>query len=45
MNQAKHFPSKDALEAEAVEQAFAQSGRQIYKLTANADDPKSTFLR
>src|SRR5271156_369526 len=39
-----HFPSKDALEAEAVEQAFAQSDRKIYKLTANADDPKSAFL-
>ena len=39
-----HFPSKDALEAEALEQAFAQSGRQIYKLTADANDPKAAFL-
>lgn len=40
-----HFPSKDALETEAMEQAFAQSGRQIYKLTANASDPRSAFLK
>jgi len=39
-----HFPSKDALEAEALEQAFAQSGRLTYKLTANASDPKGAFL-
>ncbi len=40
-----HFASKDALEAEAVEQAFAQSERKIYKLTANASDPKGAFLK
>jgi TetR/AcrR family transcriptional repressor of nem operon len=40
-----HFPSKGALEAEALEQAFAQSGRQIYKLTANASDPKAAFIQ
>jgi TetR/AcrR family transcriptional regulator, transcriptional repressor for nem operon len=39
-----HFPSKGALEAKALEQAFAQSGRQIYKLTANANDQKQAFL-
>jgi len=39
-----HFPSKGALEAEALEQAFAQSSRQIYKLTANASDPKQAFI-
>jgi TetR/AcrR family transcriptional regulator, transcriptional repressor for nem operon len=39
-----HFASKDALEAEALEHAFAQSGRAVYKLTANASDPKATFL-
>jgi TetR/AcrR family transcriptional regulator, transcriptional repressor for nem operon len=39
-----HFPSKDALEAEAVECAFAQSDERTYALTANASDPKRTFL-
>ena len=39
-----HFPSKDALEAEAVERAFAQSDKRIYALTANASDPKRAFL-
>ena len=39
-----HFPSKDALEAEAVECAFAQSDKRIYALTANASDPKRAFL-
>jgi TetR/AcrR family transcriptional regulator, transcriptional repressor for nem operon len=39
-----HFPSKDALEAEAVECAFAQSNDRIHALTANAGDPKQAFL-
>ena len=39
-----HFPSKDALEAEAVERAFAQSDNSIYALTANAGDRKRAFL-
>src|SRR5580704_9669948 len=39
-----HFPSKEALEVEAMGQAFAQSDRRIYKLTADASDPKSAFL-
>ena len=39
-----HFPSKDALEAEAVERAFAQSDNGTYALTANASDPKRAFL-
>jgi TetR/AcrR family transcriptional regulator, transcriptional repressor for nem operon len=39
-----HFPSKDALEAEAVERAFAQSDSRIYALTANVGDPKRAFL-
>ncbi len=39
-----HFPSKDALQAEAVERAFAQSDNRIYALTANAGDPKRAFL-
>jgi TetR/AcrR family transcriptional regulator, transcriptional repressor for nem operon len=39
-----HFPSKEALEAEAVECAFAQSDDRIYALTANARDPKRVFL-
>jgi TetR/AcrR family transcriptional repressor of nem operon len=39
-----HFPSKDALEAEALERAFEQSSRYVYKLTADASDPKSAFL-
>jgi TetR/AcrR family transcriptional repressor of nem operon len=39
-----HFPSKDALEAAAVDRAFAQSDRRIYALTANARDPRRAFL-
>jgi TetR/AcrR family transcriptional repressor of nem operon len=39
-----HFPSKDALEADAVEHAFAQSGRRVYALTAEAKDRKQAFL-
>jgi TetR/AcrR family transcriptional regulator, transcriptional repressor for nem operon len=39
-----HFPSKNALEAEAVEHAFAQSERRIYALTAKASDKKRAFL-
>src|SRR5579864_8406171 len=39
-----HFPSKEALEAEAVECAFAQSGRRVYALTAEARDKKQAFL-
>ncbi len=39
-----HFPSKDALEAEAVACAFAQSDKRIDALTAHASDPKRAFL-
>src|SRR5215469_3795156 len=39
-----HFPSKDALEAAAVERAFAQADTRIYALTADADDAKQAFL-
>jgi len=39
-----HFASKEALEAEAVESAFAQSNKRIYALTGNARDPKRVFL-
>ena len=39
-----HFPSKDALVAEAVERAFAQSDNRIYALRANAGDPGRAFL-
>jgi TetR/AcrR family transcriptional regulator, transcriptional repressor for nem operon len=39
-----HFPSKGALEAEAVEHAFAQSDRRIYALTAQVSDKKQAFL-
>ena len=39
-----HFASKEALEAEAVERAFAQSDNRIYALTTNARDPKRAFL-
>ena len=39
-----HFPSKDALEAEAVERAFTQSDNRFYALTANAGDPRRVFL-
>ena len=39
-----HFASKEALEAEAVERAFAQSDNRIYALTTNTRDPKRAFL-
>ena len=39
-----HFPSKDVLEAEAVERAFVQSDKGIYALTADASDPTRAFL-
>jgi TetR/AcrR family transcriptional repressor of nem operon len=39
-----HFPSKEALEAEAVDRAFAQSDSRVYALTANAGDAKRAFL-
>jgi TetR/AcrR family transcriptional repressor of nem operon len=39
-----HFPSKDALEAEAVECAFTQSDGRIYASRQNAGDPKQAFL-
>jgi TetR/AcrR family transcriptional regulator, transcriptional repressor for nem operon len=39
-----HFASKEALEAEAVERAFAQSDNRIFAMTANARDPKRVFL-
>ena len=39
-----HFASKEALEAEAVERAFEQSGNRMTALTANARDPKRAFL-
>jgi TetR/AcrR family transcriptional regulator, transcriptional repressor for nem operon len=39
-----HFASKEALEAEAVERAFAQSDRRVYALTAEASDKKQAFL-
>jgi TetR/AcrR family transcriptional repressor of nem operon len=39
-----HFASKEALEAEAVERAFAQSDNRIFALTADARDPKRAFL-
>ncbi len=39
-----HFPSKEALEAEAVERAFAQSDRRVYALTSEASDKKQAFL-
>ncbi|MBV8107110.1 MAG: TetR/AcrR family transcriptional regulator [Hyphomicrobiales bacterium] len=39
-----HFPSKEALEAEAVERAFAQSDRRVYALTAEGRDKKQAFL-
>jgi len=39
-----HFASKEALEAEAVECAFAQSNKRIYALTANARDSRRVFL-
>ena len=39
-----HFASKAALEAEAVERAFAQLDNRIYALTANAGDPRRAFL-
>ena len=39
-----HFASKEALEAEAVERAFAQSENRIYALTTNTRDRKRAFL-
>jgi TetR/AcrR family transcriptional regulator, transcriptional repressor for nem operon len=39
-----HFPSKEALEAEAVECAFAQSDNRVYAVTAKARDRKQVFL-
>jgi TetR/AcrR family transcriptional repressor of nem operon len=39
-----HFPSKEALEAEAVDHAFAQSDRRVHARTAEATDPKRVFL-
>src|ERR1700729_1028661 len=39
-----HFSSKEALEAEAVERAFAQSENRIYALTTNTRDRKRAFL-
>jgi TetR/AcrR family transcriptional regulator, transcriptional repressor for nem operon len=39
-----HFATKEALEVEAVERAFAQSDNRIYALTATARDPKRVFL-
>jgi TetR/AcrR family transcriptional repressor of nem operon len=39
-----HFPSKEALQAEAVECALAQSDRLIDALTAEESDSKRAFL-
>jgi TetR/AcrR family transcriptional repressor of nem operon len=39
-----HFASKEALEAEAVERAFAQSDNDISALTVTARDAKRVFL-
>jgi len=39
-----HFASKEALEAEAVEHAFAQSDNRIFAQTVNTRDPKRVFL-
>jgi TetR/AcrR family transcriptional repressor of nem operon len=39
-----HFPSKEALEAEAVECALTQSDRRVDALTAEGSDPKRAFL-
>jgi len=39
-----HFDSKDALTAEAVIRAFAQSNDRIYATAADATDPKQAFL-
>jgi TetR/AcrR family transcriptional repressor of nem operon len=39
-----HFDSKEALTAEALVRAFAQSDDRIYATTANAADPKQAFL-
>src|SRR5215813_9130092 len=38
-----HFPSKEALEAEAVDHAFAESD-SIYALTVEAPNNKQAFL-
>jgi TetR/AcrR family transcriptional repressor of nem operon len=39
-----HFASKDALETEAVECAFAQANNRIYALATNTSDAKRAFL-
>src|SRR5215831_12863322 len=39
-----HFPSKEALQAEAVECALGQSDCLIDALTAETSDPKRAFL-
>jgi TetR/AcrR family transcriptional regulator, transcriptional repressor for nem operon len=39
-----HFASKEALEAEAVDHAFAQSDRRVDARAAETTDPKQVFL-
>ncbi|WP_076862641.1 TetR/AcrR family transcriptional regulator [Bradyrhizobium mercantei] len=39
-----HFTSKDALQTEAVERAFAQANSRIYALATNTSDAKQAFL-
>jgi TetR/AcrR family transcriptional repressor of nem operon len=39
-----HFDSKQALAAEALARAFAQSDSHIYSMTTNKADPKQAFL-
>ena len=39
-----HFPSKDALAAEAVERAFAQSGAELYASAKDAANARHAFL-
>ena len=39
-----HFPSKDALAAEAVERAFAQSNARIFASANDTADPRRAFL-
>jgi TetR/AcrR family transcriptional regulator, transcriptional repressor for nem operon len=39
-----HFSSKEVLEAEAVDHAFAQSDQRLHTRTAEATDPKRVFL-
>jgi TetR/AcrR family transcriptional repressor of nem operon len=39
-----HFPSKEALEAEAVECALAQLDRRVDAMKAEGSDPKRAFL-